>query len=99
MFMGRLIRTTRAEEDLIEIWLYIAADNPVAASELVDRIEAKCQMLADSPKLGPARPDIAPELRYSPVGRYVILYREIPGGVEVVRVVHGARDLPGIELS
>ena len=47
-------------------------------------------------RLGPARPDIAANLRYSIVGRYLILYREIRGGVEVVRVVHGARHLPDL---
>jgi toxin ParE1/3/4 len=96
--VSRLIRTARAEEDLIEIWLYIAVDNPLAADKFVDQIDAKCQMLADSPGIGPARPDIAPDLRYFPIGRYLILYREISGGIEVVRVVHGARHLPDIQL-
>jgi plasmid stabilization system protein ParE len=41
-----------------------------------------------------ARPDIAPNLRYLPVRRYLILYRETAGGIEIVRVVHGARDVP-----
>jgi len=91
--VGRLIRTARAEEDLIEIWMYIAADNLAAADRLLDRIEAKCQMLADNPGLGQACPDIAPQLRYSLVGRYLILYREIESGIEIVRVVHGARHL------
>ena len=44
--------------------------------------------------LGPARPDIAPDLRYFPVRRYLILYRQITDGIEIVRVVHGARDVP-----
>lgn len=92
--MGRLIRTARAEEDLIEIWMYIAEDNPAAADKLIERIDAKCRMLAENPALGQARPDIAPELRYFPVERYLILYREISDGVEIVRVVHGARYLP-----
>ncbi|KYC41102.1 plasmid stabilization protein [Scytonema hofmannii PCC 7110] len=96
--MGRLIRTARAEEDLIEIWLYIAADNQQAADKLVNRIDAKCQMLANSAGVGSARPDIAPDLRYFPVGHYLILYREILNGIEVVRVVHGARHLPDIEI-
>ncbi|BAT56709.1 hypothetical protein NOS3756_57210 (plasmid) [Nostoc sp. NIES-3756] len=95
--MGRLIRTAKAEEDLIEIWMYIAVENPEAADRLLDQIEAKCQMLADKPGLGQARPDIAPELRYFPVGRYLILYRELIDGVEIVRVVHGARHLPDIQ--
>lgn len=94
--MGRLIRTARAEEDLIEIWMYIAADNPAAADRLLDQIDAKCQMLADNPRLGQARPDIASTLRYFSVGRYLILYCEISDGIEVVRIVHGARHLPDI---
>jgi toxin ParE1/3/4 len=51
-------------------------------------------LLADHPGLGPARPDIAPDLRYFPVRRYLILYRQITDGIELVRVVHGARDVP-----
>ena len=83
----------QAEEDLIDIWNYIAQDNPQAADDLLDEIEAKASALASNPYLGAARPDIAPELRYSLVGRYLILYRAITDGVEVVRVVHGARKL------
>jgi toxin ParE1/3/4 len=33
------------------------------------------------------------ELRYHPVGNYLLLYRVIADGIELVRVVHGARDL------
>lgn len=86
-------RTAQADEDLIDIWVYIAADNPQAADGLLDEIESKCLLLAEQPCLGPARPDIAPELRYFPVGRYLILYREIAEGIEAVRVIHGAREL------
>lgn len=91
--MAYFIRTERAEEDLIEIWLFIAQDKPGAADKLVDKIEETCSQLAESPGIGTARPDLAPELRYAVVGQYLILYREVPGGVEIVRVVHGARRL------
>jgi len=40
-----------------------------------------------------ARHAIAPELRLFPVRRYPFLSRVQPGGIEVVRVVHGLRDL------
>ena len=56
----------------------------------------KLSLLAASPRLGPARPDIAEELRLFPVKRYVILYRVLPDGIEVVRVVHGMRRLSGM---
>ncbi|MEH2252990.1 type II toxin-antitoxin system RelE/ParE family toxin [Nostoc sp.] len=94
--MGRFIRTAKTEEDLIEIWIYIATDNPTTSDSLLDQINTKCQMLADNPELGQARPDIAPGLRYFSVGRYLIFYQNISKGIEVVRVVHGAKYLPGI---
>ena len=61
---------------------------------MLDDIEEKLLLLADQPGLGPARPDIAPDLRNFPVRRYLILYRQITDGVEIVRVVHGACDVP-----
>ena len=94
--MARFTRTARAEEDLIDIWTYIAQDNLGAADRLLDRLDSVCGLLADNPRMGPARPDLAQGMRYFPAGNYLVLYREAPGGVEIVRVVHGARDLPGL---
>lgn len=91
--MPALRWTAQAEVDLIELWWYIAQDNPGAADRLLDEIEDKCSLLAANPQLGPARPDIAPDCRSFPVGRYLILYRLIPDGIEVVRVVQGSRRL------
>jgi len=39
------------------------------------------------------RDELAADLRSFPVGRYVIYYRSLPNGVEIVRVLHSARDL------
>jgi toxin ParE1/3/4 len=33
-------------------------------------------------------------LRSHPAGAYVIYYREMKSGIEIVRVLHGARDVP-----
>ena len=85
--MARFILTARAEDDLSEIWLYIARDNPIAADGLLNTIDRACAQLAEYPKLGPVRPDIAADLRYSIVGRYLILYREIMAGI--VRLAEG----------
>ncbi len=82
-----------AEQDLQEIWLYIAQDNPKAADKLLDRIEAQCELLANHPQLGPARDDIAKGLRYYPLANHLILYRIVKKNIEIVRVVHGARNI------
>jgi len=94
--VAKVVRTARAEQDLIDIWRHIAGDNEAAADALLDRIETTCLRLAEHPRLGPARRDIAPDLRYFPVRRYLILYRMAGDGVEIVRVLHGARDLPNL---
>ncbi len=89
-------RTAQTEEDLIDIWLHIAQDDPGAANRLLDTIEDKIILLADNPRLGPSRPDIAEACRSFLVGRYLILYRIIPDGIEVVRVVQGSRRLENL---
>ena len=55
--------------------------------------------LASHPNLGRSRDELAEGLRSFPVGRYVIFYRAIPEGVEIVRVLHGSRDLNAIFTS
>lgn len=75
---------------------YIAADNSAAAEALVGRLRATFALLAENPLVGSPRTEWAPELRAFVVGRYVILYRPRGDGVEIVRVIHGARYLPGL---
>jgi len=94
--MGRVRKTARATADLDEIWLYVAMDNVSAADRLIDRITERTQALADHPRLGVVRPDIAPEARMLTVGDYLILYRIVGRDVAVNRVVHGARRLQGL---
>ena len=91
--MRRLVFRPRARPDLDDIWLHVALDNPDAADRLVDQIMARCQGLRDYPRLGPRRPEIAPDARMLVMGDYLALYREDGSAVEIVRVVHGARRL------
>jgi toxin ParE1/3/4 len=89
-------RTDQAELDLIEIWLHIARDKPSAAENVLGRVDGACERLAQNPQMGPARPDLAADLRYFVVGAYLILYREGDDSIEIVRVVHGAMNLNGL---
>lgn len=85
-------RTSRAELDLIEIWGHIAKDDLVAADRQLDRIEEACGMLAANPQGGSRREDLAPGLRFYPVGNYLIFYTPDESRIMLVRVLHGARD-------
>jgi toxin ParE1/3/4 len=85
-------KTPQAEEDLLEIWVYIARDNEAAANRLYDRIERACATLAEHPHIGLERPELIQGVFSFPIGNYVIYYRPIEEGIEVVRVLHGARD-------
>lgn len=69
-------------------------DNQGAADRVLDEIEENFLTLAEHPQMGRLLRDIAPELRYFAVGNYLLLYRTIPDGIQIIRVIHGARDLP-----
>lgn len=90
--MARIYRSARAETDLIEIWTSIAGDDPAAADRLLDRIEGACALLATHPHAGKQRDDLAPRLRFYPVGNYLVFYVPRGDGIVVARVLHGARD-------
>ena len=83
-----------ARQDLLDIWLWIANDSGVArADDIVARMEGRGAGLADFPEMGVARPDIAPDARSLVVERWLLLYRLGSDGVQIMRVVDGARDL------
>ncbi len=92
--MPRVLRTSQAHLDLVEVALRMAEEDPLAADRWLDTIDEKCRLLAQMPELGRKRPDLAPDLRGFPVGNYSIFYRAVPDGIQVIRVLHGARDLP-----
>jgi toxin ParE1/3/4 len=85
-----------ARGDLDEIWFYIAGDNPGHADKLIRSVTSRFPTLASIPEIGRLREELAPRLRSFAVGNYVIFYRVIENGVEIVRVLHGARDLQPI---
>ena len=90
--MATVHRSSRAEFDLIEIWGFIANDDPLAADRQLDRIDAACKMLAQNPHGGPRREDLAQGLRFYPVDNYLIFYTTADDGITVARVLHRARD-------
>jgi len=93
--MGRVRKSSVARADLIDIWQYIADDSPVEADQFLDVIEETLLLIAESPRMGKGREELAPQLRSFPVGDYRVFYRELDSqeGIEVVRVLNAAQDI------
>ncbi|HEU0066877.1 MAG TPA: type II toxin-antitoxin system RelE/ParE family toxin [Sphingomonas sp.] len=93
--MGNIFRRPLVLSDAIALWRYVASDDELSADALIDRIDAKLRLLADNPPLGRSRPELATGLRSFTVGNYVIYYQPTAQGIDVARILHGARDVNG----
>lgn len=91
--MGRVHQSRQAEIDLWEIAEYIATDKPSAAARFLDEVSETIELIRQFPRMGRMRDELLPGLRSLPVGNYIIFYRERNDTVEIVRVIHGARDI------
>jgi len=94
--MPRILRRPLAGADIDEIWDYIAEDSVGEADAWVDRLDAKLRLLAPQPLMGRSRDELSPGVRSLPFGRYVIFYLPLADGIDVVRVLHSARDIEAI---
>ncbi len=94
--MPQLTRRPLAETDILEIWDYIADDSLAAADRWVDHLDEQFRVLATQPMMGRARDELAPGVRSFPFGRYVVFYVPLADGIDVVRVLHGARDIDAV---
>ena len=91
--MPRILRTGAAREDYREIFDYIATDSIQNAERLLLRLDARLHQIAQNNMMGRRRPELAANLRSFPEGSYVIFYRSIDDGTELIRVHHSARDI------
>ena len=91
--MSRVTRRPQAEADILEIWGFIAEDSVAEADRWVDRLDAKFELWATQPMMGRPRDELAQGLRSLTFGRYVIFFEPMLEGLDVVRVLHGSRDL------
>ena len=94
--MSRVRKSTQAESDLAEIWLHIALDNVDAADALLDRINFRLALISQNPGIGRFRPELRMDLRSFSVSSYLLFYRIESDGIYLIRVLHGARDLPNL---
>jgi plasmid stabilization system protein ParE len=92
--MSRFVVTPDARADLFAIWEHIANDSIDAADKVIGQIEESFGRLAEMPGMGHFREDLLDQhFRFWSVYGYVIGYRWDVGPIQIIAVVHGARDL------
>ena len=91
--MANVTRRPAAEEDILVIWEYIADDSIDEADRWLDRLDEKLALWATQPTMGRSRDELIPGIRSMPFGRYVVFYAPAGEGLDVIRVLHGSRDV------
>lgn len=98
--MGRFLLTGPAKIDIREIVAYVRERNAPAAPKVRQNLQEAMRRLADFPGIGHSRSDLSDEsLRVWAVYSYLIVYRPDAKPLQIVRVVHGARDLKRLPLK
>ncbi len=82
-----------AKDDLREVWLYFAQYSSDSANKIMTEFIEKFKLLGENPNIGRRHDGFVVGLRSFPHKKYVIFYFEIENGVEIYRVLHGARNI------
>ena len=85
-----------ARNDLSDIAAYISRDNPERSVSFVEELVERIETIFERPLSFPARSEFGSGVRSAVHGRYLILFRVSESLVEVLRVLHGARDIDNL---
>ena len=91
--MTRIVRAASAKADVLAIAKNIAADKPSAAKRWIEELDKSLRRLARNPLLGESVDHLVPGMRRQCLGNYLLFYVPIRGGIELRRVLHGARKI------
>jgi len=95
--MKPFVLTPRAEQDVSDIWDYIADDNIEAADRVLDALENAMVKLAKNPGIGHWREELTDKRhRFFLIYSYLIIYRPETKPLQVIRVLHAARDIQSV---
>ncbi len=95
--MKRFKLSPQAASDVRDIWAYIAEDSIKAARKVRISLFDACKHLAENPNIGHSRNDLTGHpVLFWPVGSYLIIYDSRTKPISIVRVLHGARDVPSL---
>ncbi len=88
-----VVLSAEAEADLEHIAAYVAEQSPQAALKFIRELRDRCDSLADAPRAYPLVPRYEQfGIRRRPFGNFLIFYRVGAQAIEIVHVLHGARD-------
>ena len=90
--MSRYVINVLASQDLNEIADYFAENNIEAGERFFHGFNRKCQQLVAFPNSGKSYAVIHPGLRGLSLEGYIIFYRILDDGIEILRVVSGRRN-------
>ena len=79
--------------ELLEIGETIEVESPMRAASFVRELEERARGIALHPKIYRERPEVASGVRLAAHGNYVVLFRLRDDEIEILHIVHGARDL------
>jgi len=98
----RIVKRPQARQDMLDHFAFIGEDSPAAAERFFDAAEEAFQRLAEMPNLGRRWISASPHLGDVRVRiihgfpNYLVFYRRIEDGIEILRVLHSARDIETI---
>ena len=92
--MAEVVFRQRAWRDLETIDKRIGDEDPGAAERFRANELRRIGLLKNYPEAAQPRPEFGRDIRTIPIGRYVVILRVTVPKVTVLRVLHGARDLP-----
>ena len=85
-----------AKQDIVSYGDYLAERDISVAWRFADAVDAMIEMLCRNPELGERlHADPTGQIRYRTISgftNYLIFYRRVDSVLEVVRILHGARD-------
>lgn len=90
----RLVFLPSAITDLESIGDFIARDNPRRARNFVVELRQQCNKIAANPAAYRSRPELAEDLRSCAYGNYAIFFVVESDALLIVRILHGAMDIP-----
>ncbi|MGY3449060.1 type II toxin-antitoxin system RelE/ParE family toxin [Bradyrhizobium sp. USDA 4353] len=88
-----VVLTAEAKADLEQIVEFVATQSPASALKLLRELQEKCDTLLDAPRGYPLVPRYEDRgIRRRPFGSFLIFYRVRDDRIEIIHILHGARD-------